>query len=110
MNYNNYAEPRIKRSDKIFTFFSPILLFIVLLFLIIYTFHLRGLASAEVEPIIIEKISDEGVAKAQMIFELTGKEFPPEVAKWADITFSGSTVSIDTEKLNIWLGKNWESK
>lgn len=64
----------------------------------------------EPETVIVERVTKEGQAKAIMIKELTGYEFPPEVAKWADVTFSGTSVAVDTEKLNIWLGRNWESK
>jgi len=64
----------------------------------------------EPETVIVERVTKEGQAKAIMIKELTGHEFPPEVAKWAVISFSGTSVAVDTDKLNIWLGKNWESK
>lgn len=49
-----------------------------------------------------EVVSPEGVAKAHMIKELTGYEFPPDVAKWANINFSGTTVSVETHKIDIW--------
>lgn len=50
----------------------------------------------------VEPVVEEGVAKAMMIKELTGLEFPPEVAKWANINFSGTTVSVETHKIDIW--------
>ena len=64
-------------------------------------------AEAPQPPQIVEVVSDEGQAKAVMIYELTGYEFPPDIAKWADVKFSGSTVSIDTHTINLWDGKQW---
>ena len=64
----------------------------------------------EIDPPVVTHLVDAGVAKAYMIKELTGHEFPPEIARHAVISFSGTSVAVDTEKLNIWLGKNWESK
>lgn len=61
-------------------------------------------------PPVVEVVSEEGVAKATMIKELTGIEFPPEVARWANVNFTGTDVSIDTESFNVWLGKNWKEK
>ena len=62
----------------------------------------------EPETIIVEQVSDEGAAKAYMIYELTGREIPPEIAKWANINFSGTTVSIETHSINLWDGKEWK--
>ena len=62
----------------------------------------------EPETIIVEQVSEEGAAKAHMIRELTGIEFPPEIAKWAVISFSGTTVSIETHSINLWDGKKWK--
>lgn len=62
----------------------------------------------EPQEVIVEQISEEGVAKSHMIRELTGIEFPPEIAKWANITFSGTTVSIETHSINMWDGKEWK--
>jgi len=53
---------------------------------------------------------DEGQAKAIMIMELTGKEFPPEVARHAVVSFSGTSVAIETHSINLWDGKTWKSK
>ena len=60
------------------------------------------------DPVRVEIASEEGAAKAHMIRELTGLEFPPEIAKWANINFSGTTVSIETHSINLWDGKEWK--
>lgn len=49
---------------------------------------------------------EEGTAKAQMIERLTGIEFTPEVAKHATVTFTGTTVQIETHALNVWEGQH----
>jgi len=64
----------------------------------------------EEQPVVVEIVSEEGAAKAHMIKELTGLELPPEVAKWANVTFSGTSVAVDTDSLNIWLGRQWKEK
>lgn len=67
---------------------------------------------APAPPIIIEVVSEEGQAKAMMIEELTGLRFTPDVAKYATVTFSGTTVQIETHAINIWEGRHagWREK
>ena len=69
-------------------------------------------APAQAEPVVVEVVSDEGMAKAMMIEELTGLRFTPDVAKWATITFSGTTVQIETHAINVWEGRHagWREK
>ena len=64
-------------------------------------------AEAPQPPHIVEIVSEEGTAKAVMIYELTGYEFPPEIAKWARVTFSGTSVQIETHAINLFDGKKW---
>ena len=100
---NKWDEPDVKGSALILA------ICFVGLFLLTVFGGLAYFASDE-PPEIVEVVSDEGYAKSIMIEELTGITFPPGVAKWATVTFSGTSVSIETEELNVWLGKNWDSK
>ena len=90
---------------------AGLILVAVLFFLLIFTIAFGAWAFyKEGQPVIVEVVSEEGQAKAAMILQLTGIEFPPEVAKWATVSFSGTSVSIETSALNVWLGKNWKEK
>lgn len=99
---NRYEEPDTKGAVVVITF-CFIGLFLTVAFGAWAYFQ-------EPEVVTVEVVSEEGQAKAHMIRELTGIEFPPEIAKWANISFSGTTVAIETHSINMWDGKNWESK
>jgi len=92
-------EPYMKNTVSI--------LIAILFFLILFTSAFGAWAYYRPLPEPIELVSEEGAAKAAMIKQLTGIEFPPEIAKWATITFSGTTVSIETQSINLWDGKKW---
>jgi len=97
---NKWEEPEIKISAPFITVCFVGLLLITILGALVY------FSSTEPPDIGV----DEGSAKSIMIEQLTGLNFPPDIAKHANVTFSGTSVTIDTEKLNVWLGKNWNSK
>ena len=70
-------------------------------------FHGGPVSASQPQEVVIEVVSEEGFAKAVMIFELTGYEFPPEIAKWAEVKFSGTSVQIETHAINLFDGKKW---
>jgi len=83
---------------------------ILLVFIIGFVVAYQVSISEIDEPENVVLTISEGQAKAVMIEQLTGQRFPPEIAQWAVVTFSGTSVEVETDKLNIWLGRNWESK
>lgn len=97
---NKYSEPDTKGA--------ALIILICLIGLFAVTAFGAWAYFKEPETIIVEQVSEEGVAKAAMILELTGYDFPPEMAKWAVISFSGTSVAIETHSINLWDGKKWK--
>lgn len=97
-------EPKLQKKDIL------LIIGIMAVFLIFVTINVR-IAFPKQEPILetvfIERVTEEGEAKAIMIRAMTGYDFPPEIAKWANVNISGTTVSIETQSINLWDGKKW---
>ena len=99
-------EPKIKGKD-IILIVGIIGIMIAMLFGYYLQYSTEPVVEKIVETVIVEQVSEEGEAKAIMIRAMTGYDFPPEVAKWANVNISGTTVSIETHSINLWDGKKW---
>ena len=68
---------------------AGLILVAAMFFLLIFTIAFGAWAFfKEGQPDPVDVASEEGEAKAAMIMALTGIELKPEIAKWADVTFS----------------------